>query len=87
MNDLPAKSRPAIDSLHGLTESQTMIWTGQTLQANEPLYNMVLRFDIEGAIDSRLFQQAFQKLVDSCDALRIVFLDDNDAPKQQVLSR
>ena len=75
MSDSPAKGRSATGSRYGLTESQILIWTGQKLQANEPLYNMVLRFDIEGPIDTQLFQQAFQKLIDSCDALRTVFQD------------
>ena len=83
MNELPAIVRSEAGSWYDLTESQTLIWTGQRLQANEPLYNMVLRFDIEGAIDTHLFQQAFQKLVDSCDALRTVFMDGDDGPKQR----
>jgi amino acid adenylation domain-containing protein/non-ribosomal peptide synthase protein (TIGR01720 family) len=78
---------PARPDNHGgtaaLTRSQLMIWTGQRLQPDDPLYNMVLSFRIGGAIDERLFREAFAALVAHCDALRSTFLTRDGTPRQR----
>lgn len=62
------------------------IWAGQCLQPDEPLYNMVLVFRIDAALDPKLFQAAFRTLVDKCDVLRTVVEDVDNQPLQRALS-
>lgn len=68
--------------LSSLTSSQMLIWAGQRLQPGEPLYNMVLTFDIRGPLDAEAFGRAFQALVAGCDALRAYFVSRDDVPQQ-----
>ncbi|MEM1318964.1 MAG: amino acid adenylation domain-containing protein [Bacteroidota bacterium] len=68
-----------------LTQSQLLLWMGQQLNPESPLYNMVLTFDLHGAIDGEHFQQAFQRLIDQCDAMRTVFEVVEEQPRQRVL--
>jgi amino acid adenylation domain-containing protein/non-ribosomal peptide synthase protein (TIGR01720 family) len=68
-----------------LTTSQSLIFTGQQLQPNEPLYNMVMVFRITGKIETDLFQRAFTTLIANCDAMRTIFTNLNGQPKQYVL--
>ena len=68
-----------------LTKSQTMIWAGQQLAPNAPLYNMALRFDIHAAIDVPRFRKAFQQVVGRVDALRTIIIAANGKPFQRVL--
>ena len=70
-----------------LTQSQTLIWAGQLLNPEVPLYNMALTFELNGEIDSSHFQAAFDKLVEGTDALRTTFSNKNGMPKQLVLSK
>ncbi|MEJ2502152.1 MAG: amino acid adenylation domain-containing protein [Gemmatimonadota bacterium] len=67
-----------------LSRSQLMIWTGQALNPAVPLYNMIYRFDLHGAIDPDRFRAAFQALVDRTDAMRTVFSEDDGVPVQRV---
>jgi amino acid adenylation domain-containing protein/non-ribosomal peptide synthase protein (TIGR01720 family) len=68
-----------------LTASQLMMWTGQQLQPNEPLYNMVLAFHLDGSVDPTSFARAFDRLVSRTDALRTVITEMDGAPMQSVL--
>lgn len=77
---------PVVRSLD-LTQSQLMMWAGQTLSPTAPLYNMVLAFKIQGNINIEKFQLAFQALVNSSDSMRIIFHDEAGIPKQQLLTR
>ena len=67
-----------------LSRSQWLIWTGQQLNPRAPLYNMAMRFDLQGDIDVEAFQCAFQALIDRCDAMRTVFVEVDGVPQQQV---
>lgn len=67
-----------------LTRSQLLLWAGQRLSPDAPLYNMALAFAIESAIDRPAFQVAFQALLDRCDALRIVIDSAGGQPVQRV---
>ncbi|MDJ0728432.1 MAG: amino acid adenylation domain-containing protein [Crocosphaera sp.] len=78
MNDIAEQSN--------LTTSQLMLWLGQKLNPEVPLYNMVLAFTIKGEIHSLLFQQVFQILVNKSDALRTVIEEVNNIPQQKVQS-
>lgn len=68
-----------------LSRSQLMIWTGQELNPAAPLYNMIYRFDLHGAIDPEVFGAAFQALVNRTDAMRTIFADEGGVPMQRVL--
>ena len=70
-----------------LTRSQFLIWLGQKLHANAPLYNMVHTFTIHGRIEPEAFQQAFQTLVNKNDALRTVIREIDGVPQQQVTAQ
>lgn len=65
-----------------LTQSQMMIWMGQEMSPSEPLYNMILTFDINGELDVPRFKKAFQKLLDHNDVLRSFIELRDDIPVQ-----
>lgn len=67
-----------------LTQSQLMIWTGQQLSPLAPLYNMAMTFELTSGIDTVVFKNAFQKLIEKVTILRTVFERENDIPKQYV---
>lgn len=68
-----------------LTQSQLLLWTGQQLYEDSPLYNMAFLFTLNGALDIFHFQKAFDKLVDVTDVLRTVFHNRDGNPYQKVL--
>ena len=65
-----------------LTQSQLSLWTGQRMHPDKPLHNAVYTFNIAGDIDKKIFQRAFQQVLDSTDALRTVFGEKNGNPYQ-----
>lgn len=81
---LPAE---ALAERSNLTRGQLLIWMGQQLDPQAPLYNMALRFDIAAELDTRAFAAAFQALVDRSDALRSVFTAPDGLPRLDVLAR
>ena len=38
-----------------LTESQMLIWMGQSISPETPLYNMIFAFEINGGLEIDLF--------------------------------
>ncbi len=70
--------------LFDLTQSQQLIWAGQSLNPQEPIYNMVLVFDFSKAIEEQHFEQAFEVLVQQSDAMRTNFVVNNGVPKQVI---
>lgn len=79
-NPLPPK---AID----LTNAQRLIWTGQSLIPDRPLYNMAMCFQLYGTIEVEVFQRAFGELVQKSDALRTVFREEEGSVRQSVLEK
>ena len=67
---------PARTSTHG----QQLIWLGQCLHPDVPLYNMVLAFEIGGAIDELHFERAVRVVIERSDALRTVVRELEGAP-------
>ena len=67
-----------------LTQSQTLLWTGQMLHPESPMYNMVMTFDLLGSIDIAAFKAAFQALVSGSDVMRTIILAEGHAPQQIV---
>jgi len=69
-----------------LTKSQLLMWMGQKLKPESPMYNMAISFDLAGQIDEVAFQSAFQLLLLECDAMRTVFIEKDGVPQQQIKS-
>ncbi|MCW5515234.1 non-ribosomal peptide synthetase [Muriicola sp. Z0-33] len=67
-----------------LTASQMSLWVGQKLHPDVPLYNTAASYDISGSVDVVVFQKAFQKLIDTTDALRMQFTEESGIPFQSV---
>ena len=69
-----------------LTQNQKLLWLGQELNPESPMYNMVMTYEIEDAISLPHFKLAFQKLVEKSDAFRSIFKVQNGEPVQVYLS-
>ncbi|MEX1287456.1 MAG: condensation domain-containing protein, partial [Acidimicrobiia bacterium] len=69
----------------GLTHAQHLIWAGQQLFEDRPLYNMSLAFRIEGPVDVDVFRAAFEFLVSTTDVLRTVVESADGEPRRVVL--
>ena len=70
-----------------LTNSQLLIWLGQQMARNVPLYNTAFAFHLRGVIDPKLFRAAFQTTLDRTDALRSVFAGVRGVPVRRVHPR
>ncbi len=68
-----------------LPPRQLQVWIAQKLLSNQPVYNLPVALTISGNIDPVHFQRAFQTLVNSSDALRMVFEDVRRVPIRRVV--
>lgn len=68
----------------GLTASQHLLWLGQQLHPDAPLYNMALTFDIHGALDPHHFRHAFRALLERSDSLCTVLDVQDGHPVRRV---
>jgi amino acid adenylation domain-containing protein len=71
-------------STEPLTANQRLIWLGH--QLNPALYNNAFTFTIAAPIKLAAFQQAFQTLINSSDALRTVFKEKDGIPQQKIIA-
>ena len=71
---------------HPLTQSQELIWMGQKMNPNVPLYNVPYAFEINGNISERDFELAMQALIDRTQILRTIFYEENGTVTQKVLT-
>ncbi|MEK7723459.1 MAG: condensation domain-containing protein, partial [Acidobacteriota bacterium] len=78
-------NQQSTENSSNLTQSQLLIWTGQQLSSNVPLYNVVFTFEFDGEINIEHFQNAFQILIDKSDSMRTVFETIDDIPNRNVL--
>ena len=69
---------------YSLTQSQLLLWAGQKMQPQSPLYNMAFAFELQDHIQVGHFQKAFQVLVNKCDSLRTIFEVNEGLPIQIV---
>ena len=69
-----------------LTQNQKLVWIGQELNPESPMYNMAMTYEIKDVISFSYFKLAFQKLVEKSDALRSVFELKNGQPIQKYLT-
>ncbi len=70
-----------------LTKTQWIFWLGQKLNPDLPLYNNALALIIPLPLDTTLFREAFDTLIQRCDALRTVVEIVDGVPQQRVLPR
>ena len=75
------------NTLISLTQSQRLLWIGQELNPESPMYNMVMTYEIEDAISTNHFKLAFEELVEKSDALRYVFEMKEGEPFQRCLPK
>ena len=69
-----------------LTRHQLLIWMGERLHPDAPIYNMAHIFELAQPIEAAFFQHAFQSLINSSDALRTIVVEVAGIPQQQVLA-
>jgi len=67
-----------------LTANQRLIWLGH--QLNPASYHNAFTFTIAVPIKLAAFQQAFQTLINSSDALRTVFKEKDGIPQQKIIA-
>jgi amino acid adenylation domain-containing protein/non-ribosomal peptide synthase protein (TIGR01720 family) len=75
----------AIYEQSNLTKHQVLIWLGQKLHPQSPLYTLCVPFTIPATVDGERFAQAFQALIDRTDVLRTVVDEIHGIPQQRVL--
>ena len=81
----PAGRGDDLANRSNLSRSQLLIWTGQQLNSDAPLYNMVLTFEISGSVNLPAFRRAFQALVDTSDAMRTQIIEIDGVPQRRVV--
>ena len=82
----PDSSPGRVEPDGGLTSAEHLIWTGQRLDPDSPLYNMALAVDIEGPVDLTALRRSLQILVETDDVLRTVFSEREGRPRREILN-
>ncbi|MEM8993332.1 MAG: amino acid adenylation domain-containing protein, partial [Acidobacteriota bacterium] len=74
------------DAPFALTTPQLLMWAGQKLHPEAPLYNQAFTFTLDGELDVGRLRASFRRLVGEVDALRLVVSASADGrPRQRVL--
>jgi len=84
---IQSESPPDIYQQSNLTKYQLLIWLGQKLRPNVPMYINAYCFTIASKIEREHLQEAFQAVVDRSDALRTIIQEIDGAPHQNVLAK
>lgn len=80
------KKRTAIQNIYSLSPTQEGLLFHSQLSDDPSVYFEQVRLDLEGTIDTSLFEQALQRLVERHDVLRTVFtFKKTQKPRQIVL--
>jgi len=69
-----------------LTRNQLIVWLGQKMNPDAPLYNNPFILKLSGPLVPEHFQRAFRAIVDSSDAMRTIFEEVDGIPQQRVLT-
>ncbi len=72
---------------YSLTRGQELIWLGQQLSPDKPLYNMVFTFEFNRHIDYQKFKQAFAHTVKQNEGLRNLFGIYDQSPRQYIVEQ
>lgn len=75
---------PALERATNLTRSQHLVWLGQELAPDSPVYSSIMAFDIVGALDHPRLDAAIQTVVDGADALRATYGSRDGVPVRVV---
>lgn len=59
-----------------------MIWAGQNISPDAPLYNMAFAFELKGEINISIFREAFQLLIQDCEVMRMQLTIEQERPVQ-----
>ena len=81
----PTQSPDNLAAQSNLTTAQHLLWLGQKLASDSPLYNMAFLFTLSGEIEPVHFQAAFQILVKRSDTLRMVIEEVDGVPQRRIL--
>ena len=73
----------SLETRTNLTRNQLLVWVGQKLHADAPLYHTAVTFTVEGAVDPARFRRAFRSLVAASDALRTVIREVDGVPRRE----
>ncbi|MEX2410793.1 MAG: condensation domain-containing protein, partial [Candidatus Paceibacterota bacterium] len=73
-----------MDKRSTLTSQQLLIWLGQKMQPDLPIYNVAFKFTFHQKLDATQFNKAFNKLFQTHQSLRTVFVEQRDKPVQYV---
>jgi amino acid adenylation domain-containing protein len=71
----------------GLTRFQVLIWVGQKLNPDAPVYTNAGYGVVSRSIDRTRYTRSVQALIKNCDALRTVIIEEDGVPKQKVVER
>ena len=69
-----------------LTGNERLIYAGQRLNPDSPLYNMALAVYVDEALDPDRLGRALARVVGGADALRTVIVEDQGSPAIRILS-
>ncbi len=64
-----------------LSRAQFLMWLGQEIDPDIPLYNMIQTFRIEGPLDIDRFAEAWQDVVTAADALHTTVVAPSGVPR------
>ncbi|MEM7281463.1 MAG: amino acid adenylation domain-containing protein, partial [Pseudomonadota bacterium] len=82
-SDVPWLSE--VEANSNLSRGQFLIWLGQKVESNHPLYNQSFAFHLKGSLDTEAFIAAFDQELSSNDALRTVIDEVDGVPMQRVV--
>ncbi len=69
-----------------LSYSQQRLWLLEQMRGEEPSpFHMTAAFRINGALDSRRLEKAFQVMIQRHESLRTVFAEEGHAPVQRII--
>ena len=73
--------------MHALTSGQHGIWFSQALNPEGAHYNVAQYTELRGAVDPDRFAEAIRRTIQEVPALRSVFVNAPDGPKQRFVSK
>ena len=80
------RAEESSSSIRHLSHMQRLIWTGQQLDPQSPLYNAAFRIRIPKAIDASVFEAAFRAIVIRSESLRTtVVMSDQGEPQARAI--
>jgi amino acid adenylation domain-containing protein len=82
---VPAPRRVALPEFVPLSAGQRRLWFLNQLDDDSGLYNLPLALRLTGSLDRDALTAALRDLVERHEALRTVYPDDGDGPRQVVL--